>query len=154
MTRKEKLMLVGALAIIVVPLVIGFGIPSLLRFRLRRKEASARSALRKIVALETAYAKSHPRQGYICGPFPSEDGRHMPDEMLSIRQIFNESSTYYYGFEFNNCSAVGFWIVAKGPSNDETWWDMFCSDQTGVIHVALVDSECDEKSPVWVSDRP
>lgn len=154
MTRIAKMTLVGAVAIIVVLVVIAIGFPILLRSRIRRNEAFALGSLRRIVAVESAYAKSHPRQGYVCGLFPSAGGGGMPDEIVPIREIFKQSSKYYYNFEFDNCSAVGYRIVANplypGPIAPYT----FCSDQTGVIRFEPSPSKCGEKSPVWAGDRP
>jgi len=154
MTRIAKMTLVGAVATIVVLVVIVIVLPILLRSRIRRNEAFALGSLRRIVAVESAYAKSHPHQGYACGPFPSAGRGDMPHEIDPIRNIFKQSSTHYYTFEFNNCSAVGYWIVANplhpGPIAPYT----FCSDQTGVIRFEPSLSKCDGMSPVWVSDRP
>ena len=154
MTRRAKVTLVGVLASIVVLLVVVLGLPILLRSRIRRNEAFAVNSLRKIVAVESTYAKSHPRQGFNCDPFRSAGRSGVLDEMLPIREIFEQSSTYHYRFEFSNCSAAGYSIAANfldpGPIAPYT----FCSDQRGVIRFEPDSSRCDEKRLVCAGDLP
>jgi type II secretory pathway pseudopilin PulG len=130
-------LILGYLGIAVIPVLIiaAIAIPNLLRSRIAANEASAVGSVRTLVTAQTAYAETHPDQGYACslaalratGSTAGSTG--LIDDSLASGQKHGYEFIVACGEADPTAYVVGASPVTQGSSGIRT----FCADQSGVV---------------------
>lgn len=125
----------GIAAIPVVLIVAAIAIPNLLRARMAANEASAVSGIRILNTAESAYAESHPNDGFTCSLSTLADARVFFGPLAKGQQNG-------YAFELNGCTPEDgdsanrhYQVVAYPLREHQTGIRAFCSNESMVIKV-------------------
>ncbi len=154
MRNQKGFSLIELLLVVAVILIISaIAIPSFLRSRMRANEANTVASLRVIVTAAVTYSTSYPNLGYPaqltflgggnpCTPVPSQ--ACLVDDALAQGlkdgykfQLTGDGLTPSYSF---TVSAIPQAVGSSGQN-------MFCTDQTAVVHYDPTGSGCTSASP-------
>jgi type IV pilus assembly protein PilA len=155
MRNQKGFSLIELLLVVAVILIISaIAIPSFLRSRMRANEASTVASLRAIVTAAVAYSNTYPNLGYPaqlaslggaspCTPAPSQ--ACLVDD--SLAQGLKDG----YKFELTGdglTPSYSFTLSATPQVVGSSGQNMFCTDQTAVVHYNPSGAGCTSTSSI------
>jgi len=149
MRNDKGFSLIELLLVVAVILIISaIAVPNFLRSRLRANEASAIASMRVINTAAVTYSLTYPDLGFpaqltaLGGVNPCTASS---TQSCLIDDILAQGTKGGYTFEWNGDGAipsVTFILTGKPQSIGGSGQNMYCSDQTGVIHYDPSGSGC------------
>jgi type IV pilus assembly protein PilA len=138
-------LVLGYLGVVAIPFILiiaAIAIPNLLRARMAANESSAVASMRTLMTAEYVFSQTHPKTGFTCS-LSDLAGADLIDHHLASGQ--NRG----YALELAGCTStteqanVKFQVLAYPVTLNTTGTRAFCSDESGVIKVAVSGSPQD-----------
>jgi type IV pilus assembly protein PilA len=153
-TNKGFSLIELLLVVAIIVIVAAIAIPNFLRSRLRANETSAVASMRVINTAAVTYSITYPDLGFpaqlttLGGANPCSSSS---TQACLIDDVLAQGSKSGYAFVWTGdgvIPSVNFQITGTPQVIGASGQNMYCSDQTGVIHYDATGSGCTAASPV------
>jgi len=154
MRNQKGFSLIELLLVVAVILIISaIAVPSFLRSRMRAHEANTVAALRVIVTGAIAYSSAYPNLGYpaqltnLGGANPCTPA---PSQACLVDDTLAQGLKDGYTFQFTGdglTPSYSFTLTATPQVVGSSGQNMFCTDQTAVVHYDSTGAGCSNVRP-------